>query len=150
VACKWGIPVDIVRAQAVVESSWHQSGAGDWTSDRAFCSPGTWTGSGCYSSYGILQVNWYDFQGTWPMIQTDTAFDAEYVYGVVRACYEGLITYLYQERPLPGYPSYYAGDLWGCIGEWYSGGWYTLPGEINYIGSVKARLAQQVWNQAGF
>jgi hypothetical protein len=149
VACKWGIPADVARAEAVVESYWHQSQLGDWTSDQSFCPPGTWNGSGCYSSYGILQVKWFYFQGTWPMIRNDTAFDAEYMYGVIRTCYEGWTTYLSQDQPLPGYPKYHAGDLWGCVGRWFSGQWYD-QGAVSYIAKVKSTLAQQVWKQSGF
>lgn len=59
------------------------------------------------------------------MIHNDTAFDAQYMYGVMRTCYEGWTTYLNQDQPLPGYPGYRAGDLWGCVGWWFSGGWYN-------------------------
>jgi hypothetical protein len=109
----------------------------------------TGDGSGCYQSYGILQIKWYYFQDTWPMSQDDTAFNAEYMYGMIRACYEGWTTYLEQGTPLPGYPRYAAGDLWGCIGRWYSGWWYT-QGAVDYIASVKAALAQKVWLSPGF
>ncbi len=83
------------------------------------------------------------------MIHDDTAFAAEYMYGVIRTCYEGWTTYLRQDQPLPGYPAYHAGDLWGCIGRWYSGQWYD-QGAVDYIAKVKAALAQQTWKQAGF
>lgn len=149
VACKWGIDPNIVRAEAVVESYWHQSQLGDWTSDKSYCPPGTWNGSGCYQSYGILQIKLYYFQEAWPMSRDDTAFNAEYVYGVLRACYEGWETYLSSGTPLPGYPRYHAGDIWGCIGRWYSGWWYT-QGAVDYINKVKAALAQQTWRTPGF
>jgi hypothetical protein len=149
VACKWGFNPNIVRAQAVVESYWHQSQKGDWTTDSSYCPPGTWNGSGCYQSYGILQIKWYYFQGAWPMSRDDTAFNAEYVYGMLRACYEGWTTYLLQGTPLPGYKPYAAGDLWGCLGRWYSGWWYT-SGAVSYINKVKAALSQQTWLTAGF
>lgn len=148
-ACVWGVPVDVVRAEAVVESWWQQSQLGDWTTNQQYCPPGTWTGSGCYQSYGILQVKWYYFQGTFPMSHDDTAFSAEYMYGVIRTCYEGWTDYLYQRTPLPGYPPYHAGDLWGCIGRWYSGGWYD-QGAVDYIAKVKSALAQKTWLSPGF
>jgi hypothetical protein len=149
VACKWGFDPNIIRAEAVVESYWHQSQRGDWTTDQSYCPPGTFDGSGCYQSYGILQIKWYYFQDTWPMSRYDTAFNAEYVYGMIRACYEGWTTYLEQGTPLPGYPQYAAGDLWGCLGRWYSGWWYT-QGAVNYIASVRAALAQEVWISPNF
>jgi hypothetical protein len=149
VACKWGFDPNIIRAEAVVESYWHQSQRGDWTTDQSYCPPATFDGSGCYQSYGILQIKWYYFQDTWPMSRDDTGFNAEYVYGMIRACYEGWTTYLEQGTPLPGYPHYAAGDLWGCLGRWYSGWWYT-QGAVTYIASVKAALAQKVWLSPNF
>jgi hypothetical protein len=149
VACKWGINEDIVRAEAVTESYWHQNQLGDWTTDRSLCPPGTWDGSGCYQSYGILQLKFYYFQSAWPMSRDDTAFNAEYVYGVIRNCYEGWTTYLYDRVPVAGYPRYHAGDLWGCIGRWYSGGWYDQDA-ITYINKVKEHLANKDWSQPGF
>jgi hypothetical protein len=149
VACKWGIDVDIVRSEAVQESHWHQSQLGDYTTNQSLCPPGTWNGSSCYQSYGILQIKYTYFKTEWPMSQRDTAFSAEFVYGWIRNCYEGWTDYLYSLTPSPGYPSYHAGDIWGCLGFWFSGGWYTA-GAINYINSVKQDYQQKPWLQAGF
>jgi hypothetical protein len=149
VACKWGIDEDIVRAEAVAESHWHQSQEGDQTNDRRLCPPGTWNGTSCYQSYGILQIKYIYNKTAWPMSRDDTAFSAEYMYGIIRACYEGWTTYLSESIPVAGYPRYHAGDIWGCIGRWYSGGWYVQDA-IGYINSVKAHLANEEWRQAGF
>lgn len=148
-ACKWGIDENIVRAETVVESYWHQNYRGDTTGDKQYCPPGTWDGKGCYQSYGLLQLKYYYFQSAWPMSRDDTAFSVEYVLGVIRTCYEGWTTYLKERVPLPGYQPYHAGDLWGCLGRWYSGGWYDA-GALSYIQKVKNALAQQSWLQAGF
>lgn len=149
VACKWGIDENIVRAEAIAESYWHQSQRGDYSTNRSDCPPGTWDGSGCYQSYGLLQLKYSVFPDTWPMSRDDTAFNAEYVYGVIRTCYEGWTTYLADFPPVVGYPSYHAGDIWGCLGRWYSGRWYS-QGAINYINMVKDGLAAKDWLQAGF
>ncbi len=151
VACKWGISADIVRAEAIVESHWHQNQVGDWTTDSSsgLCPPGTWNGEGCYQSYGILQIKYVYNKSAWPMSRYDTAFNAEYMYGVIRTCYEGWTTYLYDRTPTVGYPRYHAGDLWGCIGRWYSGGWYDQDA-LQYIASVKAQLASKEWLELGF
>lgn len=149
VACKWGIDEDIVRAEAIAESNWQQSQLSDWTTDPHFCPPGTWNGEGCYQSYGILQLKYYYFQSTWPMSRDDTAFNAEFVYGAIRTCFEGWTTYLFDRMPVSGYPRYHAGDIWGCVGRWYSGGWYDQDA-INYINNVKNHLASKDWFQAGF
>jgi len=149
VACKWGVDPDLVRAEAVVESYWRQSNEGDSTTDQSLCPPGTWNGQSCYQSYGILQIKYTYFQSAWPMSRDDTAFNAEYVYGIIRACYEGWTTYLNSDTPLPGYPRYHAGDIWGCLGRWFSGGWYD-QGAIDYIKNVQAAMADKTWLQAGF
>ena len=149
VACKWGIDANIVRAEAVTESTWHQSQLGDNTTNQSLCPPGTWNGTSCYQSYGILQIKYTYFQSEWPMSRDDTAFNADFVYGWLRNCYEGWADYLYQRTPAAGYPSYHAGDIWGCLGFWFSGTWYD-QGAINYINVTKGYYAQKPWLQPGF
>jgi hypothetical protein len=149
VACKWGIDVNIVRAEAITESNWHQSQLGDYTTNQSLCPPGTWNGSSCYQSYGILQIKYTYFKTEWPMSRQDTAFNAEFVYGWIRNCYEGWANYLYGLTPSPGYPSYHAGDIWGCLGFWFSGGWYT-SGAINYINITMQYYQQKPWLHGGF
>ena len=149
VACKWGIDPNIVRAEAVTESTWHQSQLGDYTNSQSLCPPGTWNGTSCYQSYGILQIKYTYFQSEWPMSRDDTAFNADFVYGWLRNCYEGWTDYLYQSTPAAGYPSYHAGDIWGCLGFWFSGTWYD-QGAINYINVTKGYYTQKPWLQPGF
>jgi hypothetical protein len=148
-ACKWGIDAYIIRAQAVTESYWHESQLGDSTTNQSLCPPGTWNGSSCYQSYGILQIKYTYFQTEWPMSRNDTAFNADVVYGWLRNCYEGWADYLYQRTPVSGYPRYHAGDIWGCLGFWFSGSWYD-QGAINYINVTKGHYAQKPWLQPGF
>ncbi len=148
-ACKRGFDVDIVRAQAVKESEWHQSHRGDWTTDRNLCPPGTWNGTGCFQSYGILQIKYIYNSTAWPMSRDDTAFNIDYMYGYIRACYEGWTNYFHDRSPIPGHPGYRAGDLWGCIGAWYSGSWYDKDA-IRYINTVKTNLVNKVWQKLRF
>ena len=148
-ACKWGIDVNIIRAEAVTESQWHQSQLGDNTTNQSLCPPGTWNGSSCYQSYGILQIKYTYFQTEWPMSRNDTAFNADFVYGWLRNCFEGTADYLYQSTPVSGYPHYHAGDIWGCLGFWFSGTWYD-QGAINYINVTKGHYSQKPWLLPGF
>ncbi len=148
-ACKWGIDVNIIRAEAFTESRWHQSQLGDYTTNKSLCPQGTWNGSGCYQSYGILQIKYTYFQSEWPMSRSDTAFNADFVYGWLRNCYEGWADYLYQATPVGGYQRYHAGDIWGCLGFWFSGTWYN-QGAINYINVTKEHYTQKPWLQPGF
>ncbi len=137
-ACKWGFDEDTVRAQAVLESYWHQSQLGDC---NATTQPQT---HGC-SSVGILQVKGADIPpthpGTWPYAYQSTAFNLDYTLAVRRACFEGKETWLGN--------GYHAGDIWGCIGRWYSGRWYD-QGAVNYIKSVQTSYTNKVWLKPGF
>jgi hypothetical protein len=134
-ACKWGIDEDIVRAQAVKESNWRQAELGD-------CRGGNASG-GC-QSLGILQVKGADnpptYPGTWPYAAQSTAFDVDYTLAIIRSCFEG------KEVWLGG--GYHAGDIWGCVGRWFSGDWYGSSQD--YIAAVKGNLANKVWLKPGF
>ena len=127
-ACKWGWGQDYAKAEAVVESSWHQSVVGD---------------NG--HSFGILQVRaapasqpassdtgW----GGYPWTQDSTALDADAQMAYLRACYDG-------NTPWLGI-GYHAGDAWGCIGSWFSGNWLSAAADA-YIAKVQAVLASHTW-----
>jgi hypothetical protein len=135
-ACKWGFDENTVRAQAVVESWWNQSTLGDC---NATTQPQT---HGC-ASVGILQVKGADIPpthpGTWPAAWTSTAFNVDYALAIRRLCYDGKEAWLHDKNP-----TYAAGDQWGCIGRWYSGGWHD-PGANQYIQKVQAALAAKTW-----
>jgi len=98
---------------------------------------------GC-DTVGILQVKGADLPpthpGTWPYAYQSTAFNVDYAYGVWRACFEGKETWLKN--------GYHAGDLWGCIGRWFSGDWYGIS--LNYIAGVKKQLANKDWLYSDF
>src|SRR5689334_17711041 len=107
-ACKWGWSDDLLRAEAVTESNWHQSEVGDLSNSKG--------------SYGILQVKvdyWPNVQNrcktcvgtSWPDSQNSTNFDVDLFTAGMRACYEGWEYYGTQTK----------GDIYGCIGSWYSG-----------------------------
>jgi hypothetical protein len=136
-ACKWGIDEDIVRAQAQTESTWHQSFLGD-------CRGGTVAATNGCQSVGILQVKDADIPpthpGTWPYAYESTAFNVDYMEAVLRACFEGKETWLGN--------GYAAGDIWGCVGRWFSGDWYQSSQD--YIATVKTHMADKDWLQPGF
>jgi hypothetical protein len=149
VACKWGVDENLIRAQADIESNWHQAQLGDYTTNRNLCPPGVWDGAGCYQSYGLLQVKYSPFPSAWPMSRDDSAFNVDYAYAVMRTCYEGWTTYLADRQPSPGYPRYRAGDILGCMGRWYSGFWYDA-GAIDYVHKVQGALADARWLKPSF
>jgi hypothetical protein len=126
-ACKWGWDQNFAKAEAVRESSWHESMVGD---------------SG--HSFGILQVRASrassggtanDAWGGWPWTAQSTAVNADAQMAYLRACYDGKLSLG---------NGYHAGDAWGCIGSWYAGAWRTTAA-LGYISRVQADLSSQAW-----
>jgi hypothetical protein len=142
-SCKWGFDEDVVRAIAATESWWNMSQLGDFTSDGSKCPPGY--SPTCPRSFGIHQVTWNsDPMGTYPWSKQSTAFNLDASLLIHRICYEGYTWWL---RDV-GYTSYAAGDMWGCVGEWYSG-WYD-SGAQSYNAKVQNWLSSKPWTQPGF
>lgn len=142
-ACKWGWSDNVVRAQAVVESNWYQSMVSDFVARSAGHCTFDYVGDPCPTSFGIIQVKWYYHpavssssspQSSYPQIKTSTAFNLDLELAELRGCYDGMSTYLGNTR----------GDLWGCIGYWYSGAWHS-PGGDAYAAQVQSELAAKPW-----
>jgi autotransporter family porin len=133
-ACKWGIDEDIVRAQAVKESYWTQSNVGD---------------NG--ESFGILQVRqpfWgWAFNNGVGDAKSSTAYNVDAALAARRNCFEGNETWLNQTADRGR--DYGPGDIWGCLGLWFSGRWYTADAQ-GYIDAVKQYLDQKIWTTASF
>ena len=150
-ACKWGIDQDIVFAQAAVESWWDQTQLGDWQSDAGLCAPGHGLGKDgkpgeCPESFGILQNKYLYEKDGWPYISTSTAMNVDVAYGIWRSCYDGYEVWLNNQ---PHGKKYKAGDVWGCIGRWYAGSWYT-PAANRYSALVKKYLRERIWTKPSF
>jgi hypothetical protein len=131
-ACKWGFDANVVRAIAVNETHWHQSGDGDGG-----------------ISLGILQIKdtTNNYPSTVPYAAQSTAFNVDYKLAQQRACFDGQMSYLDSgSYPQTGRTNYM---LWGCVGQWYSGGWYD-SGAQSYISQVQQILNDQTWAQPGF
>ena len=73
-----------------------------------------------------------------PWSERSTAYSVDFYAAVIRGCYEGWDTWL-------GH-GYHKGDLWGCLGRWFSGGWYTAPART-YIAHVKRQMHDKVWRR---
>jgi hypothetical protein len=143
-SCKWGINENIVRAIAVAESGWHQNRVGDLTLRPALCPPGYTVP--CPRSFGIHQVTWNsDPIGTFPSSRDSTAFNLDASLLVHRICYEG---YMHWLRDI-GYTTYRAGDMWGCVGQWFSGNWHDASAET-YIAAVQSIVVARPWSLPGF
>ncbi|HTY54136.1 MAG TPA: hypothetical protein VMB26_02990, partial [Candidatus Binataceae bacterium] len=117
-ACKWGIDEDYIRAQAWIESGWHQDCAaahggngcregGDENNpagcttglvdtlispDGVFCEMegfGGLSGSNQYDSWSIVQNKVYYQWMTWPMMEESTPFGVDFRYAEMRGCVNG-------------------------------------------------------------
>ncbi|MDV6011223.1 hypothetical protein [Haloechinothrix sp. LS1_15] len=135
-ACKWGINPDLVRAQAMAESSWVQSKAGDEVDDQRKCVPGD--RAPCPTSFGLLQIKHFFHPGTYPHSRESTAFNVDYSLGLMRACYEGWVGFFPED--------YRAGDFEGCLGQHFSGSWKDQAGRA-YVERVFRHWNGQTWKQ---
>ena len=209
-ACKWGLPDNLLRADAVVESTWFQYlhypsnasygggggscywlyGCGDAFSSPTsasitYCNgiaaqgvlsseihdyqkdpvtgaggyPFTPTSGMCPKTFSILGVmSWDDpaweapfapypgnQNGTFPFTRDSTAAAADYWGAYIRGCYEGWAYWLKGT----GSGTYAAGDLWGCVGSWYSGDWHS-SGANGYIAEVQNNENSHTWLTASF
>ena len=126
-ACKWGLDEQVVSALAQVQSSWRQDKVDDWRSDPDGCPPGHAPGADgraglCPQAHGIMQVRYPYARSAFPGAERSTAMNVDTALAIVRSCYEGYEKRLDDvERSRP----YGAGDLWGCVGRWYTGRWCT-------------------------
>jgi hypothetical protein len=144
-ACKWGINQDIVFAQAAVESWWQQDTLGGWSTDASTCPRARTLGQKgkpgqCPVTYGILQ-NTYGPGGSWPAMARSTAMNADAAYAVWRSCYDGYSTWL---NSMPRGGQYHKGNVWGCVGRWFSGQWLNPPA-LGYIAQVKEYMREKIW-----
>jgi hypothetical protein len=172
-ACKWGLSDDLLRAMAVRESTWFQFeaypanrcvtyyGCGDFFGGRddaskVYCDGLAAFGYDYQADYGdgmcpktfsiVGEMDWWapewgfdwpgNQNGTFPFNRDSTAFAVDYLSASLRGCYEGW------QWELGG--SYGPGDLWGCVGAWYSGGWHDAAAD-GYISRVKAEIAAHRW-----
>jgi hypothetical protein len=137
-AYKWGLDEDLLRAVAVRESHWRQSAVGD---------------NG--ASFGIMQVKNHNPDGSldfggYPWTQRSTALNVDFYGAVVRSCLNGDFydggSWLYNGQTIQQVIAAHGFDyaLWGCVGAWYSGGWYD-SGSNRYVAEVKAILAARPW-----
>jgi hypothetical protein len=88
----------------------------------------------------MLQIKWFynpDSNATnnsYPNSKLMTAFSLDYSLAQFRGCYEGLEFFGTKTR----------GDLWGCLGAWWSGRWRD-SGALTYISRVQNHLTAKAW-----
>lgn len=170
-ACKWGMNEDLLRAQAVAESSWFQNAMGDFTSVASSCSPVypiktypvQYPGDSmhvnvCPESTGLMQVRWLYHKSAFYSSPTEnastltnnaifsTAYNVDYYGAIWRDCFNGNMTWL---NTVERGATYVAGDASGCQGVWFSGRWRTTPA-LNYISAVNSHVTSRTWESASF
>jgi hypothetical protein len=118
-AAKWGIPDNLIRTIAYMESGWHQSNYGDFVKNSAECPPGYRTRP-CPVTFGIVGVKSTSWPGIFPWNRDSTAAAEDVLGGWLRGCYEGWVWWLRAH----GNHTYHEGDIWGCVGAWKSGKWH--------------------------
>jgi hypothetical protein len=129
-AYKWGLDENVLRAAALQESWWRQSSFGDGG-----------------DSFGLFRVRRpFHCRGKCAIARRSTAFNADYYAGTIRAYYDGMMTWL---NTVERGAEYRAGDLWGSLGAWFAGRWWTHPAS-GYVAQVRGRLAERTWEQGFF
>jgi hypothetical protein len=147
-ACKWGLDVNVARAEAWLESGWYMS-----------------TRSGCpgpEASFGLFQIVAEDcagdmVHGGWPYVQDDSALNADYWGSWIRGCFDGAFlvsNHAWQDSPAQGYNDHTMAQviaqngeqyaLWGCVGAWFSNAWYTSAAQ-GYIATVQKDERAKLW-----
>ncbi len=129
-SCKWGFADDLTRAQAFIESKWDARAKGDFTSDLTLCPQPERRGRTCPQSFGLLQIKARYHPGSYPLSLTAMAFGLDYGLAMQRGCYEGM--------QYVGDGGYGPGDLWGCLGLWFSGRWHDQAAQ------ARVRVVQEV------
>jgi|SRR2546421_5645922 len=140
-ACKWGLDDNWMRAEALVESTWRQRFAGDWTTNFSWCAPGAPTRNGgaeCAQSLGLTQIKTrLRPESIYPAIWNSLVAHLDYYGWEFRGCIEGQKWVASGQLSTPN-------DLRGCLGNWFSGGWYDAAGE-NYYATVKGYYDILTW-----
>jgi hypothetical protein len=151
-AAKWGLPDELLRAVAVMESDWHQGKNGDPVNDPGRCLPG-YVQVPCPLSFGIAGVRSNSWQGSFPAIRDSTAANLDVLGAWLRGCYEGWVWWL-RDHGNVSRGRYRAGDLWGCVGAWFSGDWHdgttVVTGAERYIAQARHWYAVKPWLGAGY
>ena len=133
------------------ESWWYQRNGGDFTTDPTRCAPGHPIGADgapgqCPESVGLMQVRYPYWASAFPSATYSSAYNIDEALAGRRNCFEGNETWL---NTVERGRDYAAGDLWGCVGLWFSGRWYA-GGAEDYIAAVQDYFDQRIWETAGF
>ena len=144
-AAKWGVPDNMIRTVAFMESAWHQANYGDYVDNPAKCPPGYST-LPCPVTFGIVGTRSTSWPGIFPWNRDSTAASVDTLGGWLRGCYEGWVWWL-RDHGNRSRGVYAAGDIWGCVGAWFSGDWHDGAADARGSGEGYIHRAQQ-WYHA--
>jgi autotransporter family porin len=152
-AAKWGVPDNLIRAIAYMESGWRQTNFGDYVRDPALC-PAGYSKLPCPVTFGLVGTKSTSWRGIFPWNRDSTAAAVDALGGWLRGCYEGWAWWL-GNHDNPAHGVYHAGDIWGCVGAWYSGEWLDgSPGDSNsgegYIHRTQYWEQLEPWLHRGY
>jgi hypothetical protein len=144
-AHKWGLDEDVVRAQMQAETTWDHAA---W-----IARPGDGG-----QSFGLSQIKVTVHPGFVAAAPGDggsaagsMSLNADYYGYVTRAAMNGcegwLADYDAAERAYP--PRDADEALWGAVGRWYSGEWWTSASD-GYRATVRRHLAERAWATASW
>ncbi len=85
-------------------------------------------------SFRLLQIKSTVSKGTYPLSQLSTAFGVDYYGASFRYYYDGAATWSPNDPCCFSGTTYKAGDVWGSVGAWFSGRWYTAAGRLHQCG----------------
>jgi len=77
--------------------------------------------------------------GTFPFNRDSTAFALDYLGAVLRGCQEGWMRWLGARGA-----HYGPGHLWGCVGVWYTGAWWSVDSH-RYVALVRSAERRRPW-----
>jgi hypothetical protein len=136
-ACKWGIDEDVVRAQTTTEHwSWDMTTAhGDKRTQISQCVNGDFDAlwnyecsNCCYQTWSNWQTKVFYSWQLWPMIDTSTAFAADYRYADQRACMNGDLADYFDQQPSYNGHNYSKDIAAGDLNRFYGAAWaLTIP-----------------------
>jgi autotransporter family porin len=150
-ACKWGYDENLLRAQVAREAWGKMDGLGDWTSDPILCLPGHGIGvdgrpGQCPQVVGLMQVKAYYFADGIEGSIRSTAYNLDIGLATWRFCFDGNDSWL---NNFDRGREYTAGDMWGCVGRWFSGRWYTTEA-IWYMDELQSYMDQRIWESRDY
>lgn len=88
-AAKWGLPDNLLRAIAYMESDWYQRNKGDYVHERAKCQPG-YRHVPCPVTFGIVGTKSTSWPGVFPWNRNSTAAAVNVLGGSAAGLLRGL------------------------------------------------------------